>query len=166
MLPPVQISLGKLTTWKSGTVKKSYIIWMKDQAHSKIKWFIQTLSSLLHWMKETWMTRIHMYITFILVKSSISNGKNQWELIIYILVRYVLVSIRHVITSQIVNFFVPEPYSYVSTLCMNNKHMKILHFLPQKIVQGSDILDDVLWIDFSEAILNKAFRSPDHKTFF
>ena len=28
------------------------------------------------------------------------------------------------------------------------------------------ILDDVLWIDFSAAILNEAFRSPDHKTFF
>ena len=29
-----------------------------------------------------------------------------------------------------------------------------------------DTLDDVLWINFSETILNEAFRSPDHKTFF
>ena len=27
-------------------------------------------------------------------------------------------------------------------------------------------IDDVLWIDFFAAILNEAFRSPDHKIFF
>ena len=27
------------------------------------------------------------------------------------------------------------------------------------------VIDDVLWINFAEAILNEAFRSPDHKTF-
>ena len=30
----------------------------------------------------------------------------------------------------------------------------------------SGILDDVLWINFFEAILIEAFRSPDHKIFF
>ena len=35
------------------------------------------------------------------------------------------------------------------------------------IFRGSlSTIDDILWIDFSEAILNEAFRSPDHKTFF
>ena len=28
------------------------------------------------------------------------------------------------------------------------------------------LLDDVLWINFSEVIFNDAFRSPNHKTFF
>ena len=36
-----------------------------------------------------------------------------------------------------------------------------------KVMSSHDFsLDDVLWIYFSVAILNEAFRSPDHKTFF
>ena len=32
--------------------------------------------------------------------------------------------------------------------------------------QPNRLLDDILWINFSVAIPNEAFSSPDHKTFF
>ena len=52
-------------------------------------------------------------------------------------------------------------------------HPKLTYILPnvcrtkeQHCVPYIHILDYVLWIDFSAAILNEAFRSPDYKNFF
>ena len=42
-----------------------------------------------------------------------------------------------------------------------------LHLLAYVSINLSTLpLDDVLWIDFFAAILNEAFRAPNHKTLF
>ena len=46
----------------------------------------------------------------------------------------------------------------------NRFHEKYLH--KKFKIAYYIILDDVLWIDSSTAILTEAFRSPEHKTFF
>ena len=56
-----------------------------------------------------------------------------------------------------------------SAYLLNRDTLNIAYMSNTKIclkIQYTALLDDVLQINFSAAILNEAFRSLDHKTFF